>query len=152
MIDCPVSKVICSREITLRPISDRWYSIPGHFGIDCYMPAAGVKRISVDDGFQFDGRSGGPFADIIAPNLGTQDELLAWLLHDLNGHGVTGFSFAETNVILYWYLRKYCSYGYLRARAIYTAVSLSNSWYGEPVKGDKSYPNLSKIHIRHNHE
>ena len=51
MILCPVTKVTCSREIVLKPISDRWYSIPGHFGIDCYLLGSGVKHIGVDDGF-----------------------------------------------------------------------------------------------------
>ena len=149
MIQCPVTKVMCSREITLKPLADRWYSVQGHFDIDCYLRDSGVKHISVDDGFLFDGRSGGPIVDFIAPNLGTQDELLAWLLHDLNGHSVTGFSFEETNAILYWMLRKYCGYGYLRAQAIHTAVSMSDSWYGEPAMGDRSYPNLSRIKVRH---
>lgn len=148
MIHCPVTKVTCSREIILKPISDRWYSIPGHFSIDCYLLGSGVKHIVVDDGFLFDGRSGGPLVDFIAPNLGTQDELLAWLTHDLLSYDL-GFTFEETNAILYWMLRNYCGYGYLRARSIHAAVSVSDSWFGTPSMGDKEFPNIKRIKVRH---
>ena len=136
-----------SKDIILKPLADRWYEIQGAFSIvittDC-----GVKRINVDEGFLFDGRSGGPVIDFIAPNLGTQEELKAWCLHDICGHDSTGFTFEETNDMLYTLLRR-CGYGWFRAKAIYTAVSLSDEWFGVPTIDDKSYTNITKIHVRH---
>lgn len=142
-----VTKVEFSRDILLKPISDRWYEIQGAFTIDITMDC-GVKRINVDNGFVFDGRSGGPMVDFIAPNLGTQEELKAWLLHDICAHDLVGFTFVETNEILYQLLRK-CGYGWTRAHMIWAAVSVSDSWFGVPVVGDKSYDNITKIHVRH---
>lgn len=142
-----VTKIDFSRDILLKPISDRWYAIQGAFSIDITIDC-GVKRINVDDGFLFDGRSGGSMVDFIAPNLGTQAELKAWCLHDICGHDLTGFTFEETNEILYILLRQ-CGYGWFRAKVIHAAVSLSNDWFGVPVIGDKSYTNITKIHVRH---
>ena len=142
-----VLKVEFSRDILLKPISDRWYEIQGAFTIDITTDC-GVKRINVDDGFVLDGRSGGPLVDFIAPNLGTQAELKAWTLHDICGHDLTGFTFEETNEILYMMLRQ-CGYGWFRAKVIYAGVSISDDWFGIPVIGDKSYPNITKIHVRH---
>ena len=104
-----ITKVEFSRDILLKPISDRWYEIQGAFSIDITTDC-GVKRINIDDGFLFDGRSGGPMIDFIAPNLGAQAELKAWTLHDICGHDLTGFTFEETNEILYMMLRQ-CGYG-----------------------------------------
>lgn len=142
-----VLKVEFSRDILLKPISDRWYEIQGAFSIDITTDC-GVKRINVDDGFVLDGRSGGPLVDFIAPNLGTQAELKAWTLHDICGHDLTGFTFEETNEILYMMLRQ-CGYGWFRAKVIYAGVSISDDWFGIPIIGDKSYPNITKIHVRH---
>ena len=93
-----IDKIEFSRDITIRPIADRWYRIDGAFTVDIYLKDEGVVHIRVDDGFMFDGRSGGPCVDFIAPNLGTQDELKIWLLHDLMGYDIY-FSFKETNKI-----------------------------------------------------
>ena len=142
-----VLKVEFSRDILLKPISDRWYEIQGAFTVDITTDC-GVKRINVDYCFVLDGRSGGPLVDFIAPNLGTQAELKAWTLHDICGHDLTGFTFEETNEILYMMLRQ-CGYGWFRAKVIYTGVSLSDDWFGIPIIGDKSYPNITKIHVRH---
>lgn len=142
-----VIKIDFSRDISITPVADRWYRVNGAFTVDITTDC-GVKRINVDDGFLFDGRSGGPMVDFIAPNLGTQAELKAWCLHDICGHDLTGFSFEETNEMLYMLLRQ-CGYGWFRAKTIYTAVSLSDDWFGIPVIGDKSYINITKIHVRH---
>lgn len=142
-----ILKVEFSRDITLKPIADRWYEIQGAFTVEITTDC-GVKHINVDDGFVFDSRSGGPMVDFIAPNLGTQAEVKAWCLHDICGHDLTGFTFEETNEILYTMLRQ-CGYGWFRAKLIYTAVSLSDDWFGIPVIEDKSYSNITKIHVRH---
>ena len=142
-----VLKVEFSRDLTLKPIADRWYEVQGDFSINVTTDC-GVKRINVDDGFLFDGRSGGPMVDFIAPNLGTQDELKAWCFHDICGHDIIGLTFEETNDALYMLLRE-CGYGWVRAKIIYTAVSMSDDWFGLPVIGDRSYINITKIHVRH---
>lgn len=136
-----------SRDITIRPISDRWYRIDGAFTIDVYLKDEGIVRISIDDGFMFDGRSGGPAVDFIAPNLGTQAELKAWLFHDICGYDIY-FSFKETNKILYDTLRK-IGYGWVKANAIWSAVSITDSWFGIPLPNSREYPNMNKIHVRH---
>lgn len=135
-----------SRDILLEPVSDRWYRIPGAWSVD-YITDCGRIHIQVDDGFMLDGRSGGPMVDFIAPNLGTQDELKCWLVHDLNAYDIC-LSYEETNWLLYEMLRK-IGYGWFRARAIYTAVNMSESWFGQPLPRDREYPNLAKIHVRH---
>lgn len=136
-----------SRDITIRPISDRWYRIDGAFTIDVYLKDEGLVHISIDDGFMFDGRSGGPCVDFIAPNLGTQAELKAWLFHDICGYDIY-FSFKETNKILYDTLRK-IGYGWFKANAIWSAVSITDSWFGMPLPNSREYPNMNKIHVRH---
>lgn len=142
-----IDKIEFSRDITIRPIADRWYRIDGAFTVDIYLKNEGVVHIRVDDGFMFDGRSGGPCVDFIAPNLGTQDELKIWLLHDLMGYDIY-FSFKETNKILYDNLRN-INYGWIKANAIWSAVSISDSWFGRPLPDSREYPNISKIHVRH---
>lgn len=142
-----VDKIEFSRDITIKPIADRWYRIDGAFTVDIYLKDEGVVHICVDDGFMFDGRSGGPCVDFIAPNLGTQDELKIWLLHDLMGYDIY-FTFKETNKILYDNLRK-IGYGWIKANSIWSAVSISDSWFGIPLPDSREYPNLNKIHVRH---
>ena len=142
-----INEVKFSRDILIEPVSDRWYRIPGAFTIDLTTDCGRI-RINIDDGFMFDGRSGGPAVDFIAPNLGTQSELKAWLLHDINGYGKC-LSFEETNELLYSMLRGQCNYSWFRAKVIYTAVSFSDSWYGEPKPTDRERINWNKIHIRH---
>lgn len=142
-----IDKIEFSRDITIRPIADRWYRIDGAFTVDIYLKDEGVVHIRVDDGFMFDGRSGGPCVDFIAPNLGTQDELKIWLLHDLMAYDIY-FSFKETNKILYDNLRN-INYSWIKANAIWSAVSISDSWFGIPLPDSREYPNLNKIHVRH---
>lgn len=53
-----ITKIDFSRDILLKPISDRWYEVQGAFSVNFYLEGEGVVRINVDDGFLFDGRSG----------------------------------------------------------------------------------------------
>lgn len=138
-----------SRDIEIIPVYDRWYRIPFDFYIDIYLRDEGVVRIIVKKDFEFDGRSGGIFADLVAPNLGSQNEVKAWLLHDLCGYDIY-FSFNQTNRMLYNNLRKNCKYGYWRAHAIWFAVSATSSWFGKPKPSDREYVNSDKILVRHN--
>lgn len=142
-----IEKIVFSRDISLKPIADRWYRIEGAFSINVYLRDEGIVRICIDDGFEFDGRSGGPCVDFIAPNLGTQDELKAWCFHDICGYDIY-FSFKETNNILYNSLRK-IGYGWYKANVILAAVSFSDSWFGKPLPNTREYRNLNKIHVRH---
>ena len=143
-----VLKVEFSRDLTLKPIADRWYEVQGAFSID-YTTDCGKIRVNVDHGFRMDGRSGGPMVEAlgIAPNLGTQEELKCWLAHDINAYDIC-FSYDETNDILYMMLRE-IGYGWFRSKLIYTAVNCSDSWFGEPLKTDREYTNINKIHVRH---
>lgn len=144
-----IVKVEFSRDITLKPLADRWYEVQGAFSItiatDC-----GVKRIYVDHGFMTDGRSGSSWVDAlgIAPNLGSQEELKSFICHDLLFYDI-GFSFTEANELLYAMLRD-AGYGWFRARLIYTAVEMfGEEHFGSPLPTDREYQNLSKIHVRH---
>jgi len=143
-------KIEFSRDITLKPLADRWYRIDGGFSINVHLKDEGVVRICVDDGFEFDGRSGGNLVDFIAPNLGTQDELKAWIQHDLMAYDIY-FTFKETNAILYNTLRK-IGYGWWKAKLIWGAVSATDSWFGKPLPRTREYVNLNKIHVSHSHK
>ena len=144
-----ITKVEFSRDITLKPIADRWYEVQGAFTVEITTDC-GIKRINVDDGFKTDGRSGSSWIDAlgIAPNLGSQEELKAFVLHDLLFYSI-GFSFDEANEILYSMLRD-AGYGWFRARLVYSAVKIfGEPYFGEPLPNDREYPNLAKIHVRH---
>lgn len=132
-------------DITLVPVSNRWYRIPHNVNIEL-TTNFGTYRIRLDKDFHFDGRSGGPFADFVAPNLGTQREVKAWLLHDVLGYDI-GLSFHETNYALYWVLVYSCSYHTYKASLIRKAVSVSDSWFGAPKEGEREYINNGKIHL-----
>lgn len=145
-----VNKIEFSRDITIKPIADRWYKIDGAFTIDIHLKDEGVVHIRIDDGFMFDGRSGSTWIDAIgiAPNLGSQEEMKAFLLHDILYYDI-GFSFDEANEILYIMLRN-CGYGWFRSRLIYNAVSMfGESHFGLPTIDDREYYNITKIHYRH---
>ena len=137
-----------SRDIKLMPLADRWYRIPGHWSVDIWGPFPGRKHIDVDDGFAFDGRSGPILADVVMPNLGSQPELKAALVHDLNAYAKSGLTFSETNELFRAMLR-HAGYGYMRAGLIWAAVSMNDSWFGEPLPTDREYPNLEKIKLRY---
>lgn len=144
-----IHEVIFSRDLSIMPIADRWYRINGAFTVDIKTDC-GVKHICVDDGFMTDGRSGSSWIDAlgIAPNLGNQEEMKAYILHDLLYYDI-GFTFEEANELLYSMLRQ-CGYGWFRARLIYNAVSLfGKDHFGLPIVGDREYENITKLHIRH---
>lgn len=104
----------------------------------------GTLHFSTATGFVFDGRSGPRFLDWYAPNLGSFEERLCWFVHDLNGYG-QDLSFKDTNVLLYAMLRDLPRYRLAKCNAIQLAVSLTDSWYGEPVEGDWCRCNVGKV-------
>lgn len=147
-----ITKIEFSRDITLKPLADRWYEVQGAFSVNFYIEDegedGGVVRINVDDGFLFDGRSGPKIVDYYAPNLGTQEELKTYLIHDLLSYDIK-FSFEENNNIFYNNLRNWCKYGWWKSKVMWGFVSVSDSYFGTPLPDSREYPNLNKIHVRH---
>jgi hypothetical protein len=95
-------------------------------------------------GFVFDGRSGPRIVDWYAPNLGNLYEILCWFVHDCNGYGLD-LSFKDTNILLYAMLRDLADYRPTKCSVIQLAVSLSDSWYGEPEPCDWCYANRKLV-------
>ena len=143
-----ITKIDFSRDISITPVADRWYRVNGAFTVDFYLENEGVVHIAVDDGFFFDGRSGPKLVDYYTPNLGTQDELKTFLIHDLLSYDIY-FSFEQNNNIFYNNLRNKCGYGWAKAKIIWACVSISDSYFGRPLPDSREYPNLNKIHVRH---
>ena len=104
----------------------------------------GTLNIVTAPGFMFDGRSGPKIMDWYAPNLGTLEERICWLVHDCNGYG-QDLSFEDTNLLLFAMLRDLAGYRTSKANVIQLAVSLSKSWYGEPKEGDWCRANIDKV-------
>lgn len=143
-----ITKIDFSRDISITPVADRWYKVNGAFTVGFYLEGEGVVHIAVDDGFMFDGRSGPKLVDYYAPNLGTQDELKTFLIHDLLSYDIY-FSFEQNNNIFYNNLRNKCGYGWTKAKIMWACVSISDSYFGIPLPDSREYPNLNKIHVRH---
>lgn len=132
-------RVEISAPIELEPIRDRWYRLVSPVTIMVAWRGM-VLCYEFRAGFEFDGRSGGPLADLLAPNLGTQEETACWMVHDANGYG-TLLGFEQTNSLLRSMLRSF-GYGWARSWLIWSAVSLSRSWYGSPLPGDREFRNV----------
>lgn len=143
-----ITKIEFSRDIVLKPIADRWYEVQGAFTVDLCLVNEGVVHINIDDGFLFDGRSGGPIVDYFAPNLGTQQELKTFLLHDLLSYDIY-FSFSENNEIFYNNLRNWCNYSWSKAKIMWAFVSISDSYFGIPLPDSREYSNIDRIYVRH---
>ena len=104
----------------------------------------GTLHVQTAPGFVFDGRSGPRIVDWYAPNLGNLYEILCWLTHDCNGYG-QDLSFKDTNVLLYAMLRDLADYRPSKCAVIQLAVSLSDSWYGDPKPSDWCYANRKLV-------
>lgn len=104
----------------------------------------GTLHVQTAPGFVFDGRSGPKIVDWYAPNLGNIYEILCWFTHDCNGYG-QDLSFKDTNVLLYAMLRDIAEYRPTKCAVIQLAVSLSDSWYGEPYPCDWCYANRNLV-------
>jgi len=122
-----VHKVIFG-DIQIMPIVDRWYLVSEPVGVEIRTDE-GVLRVVVDEGFRFDGRSGGKLVDWLIPNLGTQAETCCWLVHDVLAHDYD-VSYETTNDLLRQMLRSIGGYGRARAWMVWRAVSLSRAWFG----------------------
>lgn len=121
----------------------RRYTLADAVTLDIYTNQ-GVLHVKTEAGFEFDGRSGPKIVDWYAPNLGTLEERICWYVHDCNGYGLD-LSFKDTNVLLYAMLRDLAKYRSSKASLIQLAVSLSDSWYGEPGADDWCHVNIGKV-------
>ena len=121
----------------------RRYPLKGRVQLAIYTNQ-GTLQVTTAAGFTFDGRSGPKIVDWYAPNLGNLYEILCWLTHDCNGYG-QDLSFKDTNVLLYAMLRDLADYRPTKCAVIQLAVSLSDSWYGEPAPSDWCYANRKLV-------
>lgn len=125
---------------------DRMYIIGKPFCCAIYT-TQGTLNVMLDAPFKFDGRSGSPLIDWYAPNLGSIEERLTWLVHDVNSYAKC-LSFKDTNTLLFAMLRDLCHYLKTKAATIRYAVSLSKGWYGKPEPTDKYFVNYDKIQVK----
>ena len=121
----------------------RRYPLKGRVQLAIYTNQ-GTLHVTTAAGFTFDGRSGPKIVDWYAPNLGNLYEILCWLTHDCNGYG-QDLSFKDTNILLYAMLRDLADYRPTKCAVIQLAVSLSDSWYGEPKPSDWCYANRKLV-------
>ena len=118
---------------------ERWYPMKRDNTI-WVVTNRGTLRYTYKRDFHFDGRSGGPLVDIVLPNLGTENDVICWLIHDLNGYA-TYLSFEDTNEMLRQMLRLSGKVR-LKASLAHWTVSRSRAWYGDPKRGDREYINI----------
>ena len=121
---------------------ERRYTLGGHVHL-MVATNQGTLQVMTAPGFVFDGRSGPKIVDWYTPNLGTLEERVCWFVHDCNGYGLLGF--ADTNLLLFAMLRDFAKYRTSKAALIQFAVSLSDSWYGEPKEGEWCVCNVGKV-------
>ena len=124
---------------------NRRYKLPSNVWIRL-ITDKGTIFLFAKEGFVFDGRSGSPFLDWYAPNLGSLYERIMWLVHDLLGYA-TCLDFKTTNKVLRYGLRDQCVYRASKAFMIEKAVSISKSWFGTPKETDWCYNNISKFNV-----
>ena len=133
------------RELLERIVQNdaRRYPLKGRVQLAIYTNQ-GTLHVTTAAGFTFDGRSGPKIVDWYAPNLGNLYEKLCWLTHDCNGYG-QDLSFKDTNILLYAMLRDLADYRPTKCAVIQLAVSLSDSWYGEPKPSEWCYANRKLV-------
>lgn len=107
----------------------------------------GTLHVQTAPGFVFDGRSGPKIVDWYVPNLGSLEEIVCWLVHDLNGYGLD-LCFKDTNVLLFAMLRDMAKYRYVKAKLVQGAVSVSDSWFGVPKPDDWCFRNIGLVETR----
>ena len=127
----------------LKQNKERRYPLDGGVRLSI-VTNQGNLHVQTAPGFVFDGRSGPKIVDWYAPNLGNIYEKMCWLTHDCNGYG-QDLSFKDTNILLYAMLRDLADYRPSKCAVIQLAVSLSDSWYGEPEPSDWCYANRQLV-------
>lgn len=127
----------------LKQNKERRYPLDGGVRLSI-VTNQGTLHVQTAPGFVFDGRSGPKIVDWYAPNLGNIYEKMCWFVHDCNGYG-QDLSFKDTNVLLYAMLRDLADYRPSKCAVIQLAVSLSDSWYGEPKPDEWCYANRNIV-------
>ena len=127
----------------LKQNKERRYPLDGGVRLSV-VTNQGTLHVQTAPGFVFDGRSGPKIVDWYAPNLGNLYEKMCWFVHDCNGYG-QDLSFKDTNVLLYVMLRDLADYRPSKCAVIQLAVSLSESWYGEPKPDEWCYANRNLV-------
>lgn len=136
-----VNSVYANNDIKLIPhsILDRWYNIADDINILLELDDMRWISYHISKFFWFDGRSGGKIPDLFEPNIGSQLDIVDWLIHDVNAYAKL-FSYTDTNEILKQ--MRSMTVNSFRAWYIKCAVSTSRKWYGEPKKSDREYINM----------
>jgi len=138
---------VVTGDIKIIPRDDRWYEILEDVEIHLYLNDNTRLVYKAKAGMMFDGRSGGPLADLFVPNLGSQRELACWLCHDIGAYALY-LSYDEINDVLAQML-VLSGRSKFKAWMVKSAVSITDDWYGEPNKNDKEWKNLRLITVRH---
>ena len=136
-----------SNDIIIEPLEDRWYELKHDVIVNIFLREEGKLVYTAKAGFRFDGRSGGPLADFVVPNLGTQKEVACWLCHDIGAYDLY-LSFSEINDLLAQMLVQ-SGVSLFKSWLVKKAVSLSDSWFGQPAPTDREYRNMNFISVRH---
>lgn len=130
----------------LKPNKKRRYPLASE--VEGYIKTnQGALFFKARAGFEFDGRSGPKIVDWYVPNLGSIEEIVCWLVHDLNGYGLD-LCFKDTNVLLFAMLRDMAKYRYVKAKLVQGAVSVSDSWFGVPKPDDWCFRNIGLVETR----
>lgn len=128
----------------LKEVDNRWYKVTKTLRIKI-VTNAGTLTCLIFPGFHFDGRSGGRKIDGIVPNLGTAEERLCWLVHDVLAYA-TCLNFAATNDMLNAMLKDVSKYNFFEAGIIEAAVTIAqifDPWFGPAKPGEREYPNIN---------
>lgn len=136
-----VNAVWIDNDIKLVPHAtlDRWYKIADPINIILKLDDLRWIIYNISNYFWFDGRSGGRIPDLLEPNIGSQLDVVDWLIHDINAYAQY-FSYSDSNEILKQ--MRSMTVSNFRAWYIKRAVSTSRGWYGEPKKSDREYINM----------
>lgn len=142
-----IGKVLKTRPVCIVPNrkASRWYRLGWMVVIAVQVDDYWIIYTFTDK-FQFDGRSGGKIPDLFEPNIGSQKDLIDWLIHDANGYALF-LNFVQTNEMLRQ-MRIQSNSSEFWAGAVKKSVSLSKSWFGLPKPGDREYDNLKAFTIR----
>lgn len=142
-------------------LDERKYELPSPVAFQLHTNRDGMIIVELEAGFTCDGRSGGPLADLVLPNVGDQLYRRCPWVHDaLFAHAAScvvksedpAISFETANDIFYQMLRLPridggAGFGRIRAGIAYGAVSTS---FGERAYSDvdsTDYANMGKVKL-----
>ena len=136
-----VNSVWVNNDIKLRPHAtyDRWYNIVDDVIVILELDDLRWITYNISKLFWFDGRSGGKIPDLFEPNIGSQLDIIDWLIHDVNAYNQY-FSYSDSNEILRQMRCKVS--GRFKARCVKIAVSTSKKWFGIPKPNEREFINM----------